>query len=171
MLECRVSEPFPPARSTLHAAANVLVIPVEFLPFSRCNIGELFGLNGVYVLWDARAIARPTYIGEGNVLVRFGNHARRDARKFFRPLDGYIALIDDVKYRSSKTCARIIERLLLDVSTDTDRAPTVNVSSGHGSLVRTLCASGMIRVRITGYDPLVPPRAARPLRGDRIIEA
>ena len=42
-------------------------INADFQPFSRLNIGDLFGHQGVYVLWDAHAKAKPTYIGEGHL--------------------------------------------------------------------------------------------------------
>lgn len=51
------------------------------------------GQTGIYVLWDAQAKARPTYVGEGNILKRLADHARRDDRRFAKPLDGYIAVI------------------------------------------------------------------------------
>ena len=35
------------------------------------DLTETIGATGVYVFWDARANARPTYIGEGNILKRF----------------------------------------------------------------------------------------------------
>ena len=48
----------------------MITLTAEFVRFADLHLRSLFGMVGVYVLWDSRAIARPTYIGEGNVLKR-----------------------------------------------------------------------------------------------------
>lgn len=53
-------------------------IYAEFQRFREVNLVELIGVTGVYVIWDARSKARPTYIGEGNILKRFTDHVKRD---------------------------------------------------------------------------------------------
>jgi hypothetical protein len=60
-------------------------IYAEFQRFREVDLAELIGAVGVYVIWDAHAIARPTYIGEGNILKRFTDHVRRDKRVRQRP--------------------------------------------------------------------------------------
>ena len=147
-------------------------IYADFLRFDRVHLGDLFGASGVYVLWDSRAKARPTYIGEGNILQRLANHAKRDARRFACPLDGYTAVIAGSTEGVHKLESYVVERLLLDVARDTDRAPTVNVRPGAGTVVRFLCQSEpTLRVAVRGYDPLIPPREARQLDRTREIKA
>src|ERR1700674_2997394 len=68
-------------------------ICAEFQRFRDVNLVELIGATGVYVIWDARAKARPTYIGEGNILKRFTDHVKRHNRRFAHPWNGYVAII------------------------------------------------------------------------------
>src|SRR5258706_10073799 len=147
-------------------------IDATFTRFDRLHIGDLFGATGVYVLWDARAKACPTYIGEGHILKRLADHSRRDGRRFARPLDGYIAVIEGSTRGVHKLESQVVERLLLDVALDTEREPAVNVRPGSGSVVRYLCAGHpTIRVAVRGWDPLIPPREARSLAGTKEIKA
>lgn len=64
-------------------------IHADFQRFRDVNLIDMIGATGVYVIWDARAKARPTYIGEGNILKRFTDHVRRDGRRFAHPWNGY----------------------------------------------------------------------------------
>ena len=52
-------------------------IRVNFESLREVHLGNLFGACGVYVLWDSQAQARPTYIGEGNILKRLSDHWMR----------------------------------------------------------------------------------------------
>jgi hypothetical protein len=136
------------------------------------HVGDLFGATGVYVLWDARAKARPTYIGEGHILHRLASHSQRDGRRFAKPIDGYVAIIEGSTRGVHKTESQVVERLLLDVAKRTDREPSVNVRPGAASVVHYLCkASPTVRVAVKGWDPLVHPSDARPLSGTREIKA
>jgi hypothetical protein len=71
----------------------VYTIYAEFQRFRDINLVELIGAAGVYVIWDAHSKARPTYIGEGNILKRFTDHVKRDNRRFAHPWNGYVAII------------------------------------------------------------------------------
>lgn len=65
-------------------------IDADFLAFEEVSLRELFRAVGVYVIWDARQIARPSYIGQGKLLKRFGwEHASR----FAAPIQGYVAIL------------------------------------------------------------------------------
>lgn len=68
-------------------------IYAEFQRFRDVNLVELIGATGVYVIWDARAKARPTYIGEGNILKRITDHVKRHNRRFAHHWNGYVAII------------------------------------------------------------------------------
>jgi len=125
--------------------------------FERLNdvpLSDLIGVVGVYVIWDGRAVARPTYIGEGTILDRIGQHASR----FSRPFDGYVALIGDWSSAKAKREAEILEAVLLAVARHTDRWPTQNKAPGktHG-FERVFRSHGTLRINVSGYDPLLVP--------------
>ena len=139
-------------------------IYAEFQRFRDVNLVELIGATGVYVIWDARAKARPTYIGEGNVLKRFTDHVKRDNRRFAHPWNGYVAIIAGSTRDVHKYESTVVERLMLDVAKETDRQPQVNVHPGHVSRVLRFCRDEMLRIAVSGYDPLIPPSESKPLR-------
>jgi hypothetical protein len=107
--------------------------------------------------------ARPTYIGEGNILKRFTDHVRRDHRKFAHPWNGYVAIIAGSTRDVHKYESTVVERLILDVADETDRKPQVNVHPGHAGRVLRFCRDEMLRIAVSGYDPLIPPSEGRPL--------
>lgn len=142
---------------------EMYTIYATFQRFRDVDLAALIGATGVYVIWDARAIARPTYIGEGNILKRFTDHVKRDNRRFAHPWNGYVAIIAGSTRDVHKSESTIVERLILDVARDTDRTPQVNVHPGHLSRVLALCRHEMLRIAVSGYDPLVPPAESVPL--------
>ena len=145
-------------------------IDAEFQRFRDVNLIELIGATGVYVIWDARAKARPTYIGEGNILKRFTDHAKRDNRRFAHPWNGYVAIIGGSTRDVHKYESTVVERLLLDVAKETDRQPQVNVHPGHVSRVLRFCRDEMLRIAVSGYDPLIPPSESKPLTKLKVIK-
>jgi hypothetical protein len=142
----------------------------EFQGFRDVNLVELIGATGVYVIWDARSKARPTYIGEGNILKRFTDHVRRDNRRFAHPWNGYVAIITGSTHSVHKSESTVVERLILDVAKDTDRDPQVNVHPGHASRVLRFCQDEMLRIAVSGYDPLINPAESKPLSGVKEIK-
>lgn len=145
-------------------------IPARFQRFRDVDLAELIGAIGVYVIWDAHAKARPTYIGEGNILKRFSDHVKRDGRRFARPWNGYVAIISGSTPTVHKEESKAVERLLLDVAYDTDRSP-INVHPGSMPAVLLFCKRETLRVAVSGYDPLLPPSEAKPLARAREIKA
>jgi hypothetical protein len=142
------------------------IINVEFVRFSDVYLSELFRRVGVYVLWDGKACGRPRYIGEGGILNRLANH---DNKWLIRPVDGYIGFLQ--ANSSAKRDARIVERVLLQIAEDTDRAPTRNAHPGINSDIRKLSRyHGTIRVHVKGYDPLLPPSTAKRLSKAKTVE-
>jgi hypothetical protein len=57
-------------------------ITLDFWKFGEIHLSDLIGAIGVYVIWDSRAKARCTYIGEGLILKRLADHAQRRDRSF-----------------------------------------------------------------------------------------
>jgi hypothetical protein len=148
----------------------VYTIKAEFQRFRDVNLVELIGATGVYVIWDARSKARPTYIGEGNILKRFTDHVKRDNRRFAHPWNGYVAIIAGSTHDVHKYESTVVERLLLDVAKETDRQPQVNVHPGHVSRVLRFCRDEMLRIAVSGFDPLIPPSESKPLTKLKVIK-
>jgi hypothetical protein len=130
----------------------------------------MIGATGVYVIWDARAKARPTYIGEGNILKRFTDHVRRDGRRFAHPWNGYVAIIAGSTHGVHKSESTVVERLILDVAKETDRQPQVNVHPGHLSTVLRFGRDEQLRIAVSGYDPLMHPAESKPLPRQKEIK-
>lgn len=142
----------------------MITIEVKFTRFAELHISNLFGIVGVYVLWDARAHARPTYIGEGNILKRLGDHSQREKHKFARPVDGYVAILGEKKRKISKYESKAVERLLLDVASNIDCMPTHNRAPGAGRVIRLFCdIEPTLRVKVSGFDPFFHPKKPKRL--------
>ncbi len=145
-------------------------IELAFTRFDDVTLNRLLGAIGVYVIWDARARARPTYIGEGLLLKRFAQHVVRDGRRFAKPWDGYVAVMHGSTPGVHKDEARAGERILLDIAAQTDRAPKVNRHPGAATVVRGFCRDEPLCFIIRGYDPLLPPWQARRLPRPKVAK-
>lgn len=136
------------------------IIDIHFEKMTYMPITYVLGSIGVYVIWDSQAKARPSYIGEGNILKRLVEHNNR----FARPLDGYVALLDISPWQRAKADAEIVEALLLEIASATDRSPSVNVAWGKLRRVEGIFERhGTLRVNVRGFDPFIHPATARPL--------
>src|SRR5256885_2022041 len=102
------------------------VIEIEFHRLVEVTLPDIVRAVGVYVIWDGQARAKPTYIGEGNILKRFGEHSKR----FATPFDGYLGILGDTIAATPKREAEMIEALLLTVAYEVDRMPRYNVAHG-----------------------------------------
>jgi hypothetical protein len=132
------------------------VIDAEFRRLSEIAVPDLLGAIGVYVLWSGRAIARPTYIGEGSVLRRLVIHHNR----FARPFDGFAAILshEGIPWQRAKAEARILEAMLLSVARRVDRRPSTNRAPGMlRDLLDIFEQHGTVRINVFGLDPLRPP--------------
>lgn len=130
------------------------------------GVADLAGAVGVYVIWAGRSIARPTYIGEGTILKRLGDHVGR----FPQPWDGFIAVTGDVGQPTAKRVAEIVEALLLEVADRVDRYPTENSAPGRMSRINSIFRShGVLRVWVKGYDPLGIPWQGGRLKQAKLI--
>lgn len=144
------------------------IIKATFDRLTEISFVDLPRAVGVYVIWAGRARARPTYIGQGTLLKRLAEHATW----LELPVDGYIAILGDRSSRVAKRNAEIIEALLPAVAEDTDRLPTRNIASGKTTgLDRVFRSHGVLRVSVTGYDPLAIPWQSRRLRAAKVIRS
>jgi len=134
------------------------VIDIDFARLCYTPLGDLLGKIGVYVLWDGQARARPSYIGEGNILKRL---VVEHIDRFAWPIDGYAAVLYQSSWQRAKADAEIVEALLLEVAKRTDRAPSTNVAPGKlRALDAIFRTHGSLRVNVRGFDPLMPPETA-----------
>ncbi|MBL8986445.1 MAG: hypothetical protein JNJ80_09245 [Gemmatimonadetes bacterium] len=142
------------------------VVKAEFMRFDEVALPALIDAVGVYVIWDSQAVARPSYIGEGVVLKRLSEHAGR----FAKPFDGYLALLGDRTGRAAKSEAELVEALLLEVAAQTDRLPPNNVAPGKTKgLDRLFRSHGVVRVAVSGWDPLAIPWQSRRMSSRKTI--
>ena len=144
------------------------VITARFDRLSDVSVADLLGELGVYVLWDGRANARPTYVGEGNILRRLVEHEAR----FARPLDGFVAVLSDESrsWQRAKADGTIVEALLIGVADLTDRSPSVNVAPGQLRALDTIFRQhGTVRINVMGLDPLRPPEELPRIAGQKRI--
>lgn len=144
----------------------MIPINVTFQRLDEISVSDALGMVGVYVLWDNRSTARPTYIGQGNVINRLSEHAGR----FALPILGYAAFIEKQSPKKTKLRLLAIETLLLYVGASTDRYPNNNASQGsYGRLWDALEDHSTLRLSVRGYDPFVPPLRPRLILGTKRI--
>lgn len=130
------------------------IVEAEFHRMRDLALPDLVGAVGVYSIWDGRAQARPTYIGEGILLERLAKHSMR----FAYPFDGYIALLGNIGHASHKLNCELIEAVLLIVADKVDRFSNQNDALGKTQRIRRLFRKhSTMRIRISGYDPLAIP--------------
>lgn len=134
------------------------VIKAYFELLSEVPVSELFGFVGTYVLWDGQAQVKPSYIGEGDILKRIVDHSK----DYATPLNGYIAALGEATLKGAKRDAEILETVLLEAAARTRRIPPNNSQAGsRRGIARLLKSHRVIRVNLTGYNPLSPPRLRR----------
>jgi hypothetical protein len=144
------------------------IIDADFERLSDIAIPDILGDLGVYVLWSGRAKARPSYIGEGNILRRLVTHHDN----FPKPFDGYAAVLTNGNgpWQRAKADATIVEAMLLRVAEETDRTPAVNVAAGKlRPLDDIFQQHGTVRINVFGLDPLRPPEELPRITGRKCI--
>jgi hypothetical protein len=97
---------------------------------------------------------------------RLAEHVNR----FALPLDGYVAPLNERTWQRAKAHAELVEALLLEVAYRTDRGPSVNVAPGKlRALDAVFRSHGTLRLNVRGFDPLMPPDSARPMKSMKQI--
>jgi len=125
----------------------------EFKRFDEVTLDQVYGEIGVYVIWDGKAKINPTYIGEGQILHRFASHVRDEL--FFWPIRGVVAMLGQ-ESASAKIQAKIMESVLLRISDEIDRFPTVNDNMGTKSkIIKILRRCNLLKIYVKRCDPLI----------------
>lgn len=126
---------------------------VEFKRFDEVSLDQVYGEIGVYVIWDGKSRINPTYIGEGQILHRFASHVRDDL--FFWPIRGAVTMLGQ-ESATAKAQAEILESVLLRISNEINRFPTVNDNMGTKSkIIKKLRRYNILNILIKGRDPLI----------------
>jgi hypothetical protein len=142
-------------------AGIMRIINAKFERFSEVSVDTLLRSVGVYVLWSDRVVVRPSYIGEGTVLERLAAHAKK-GRKFPMPWGGTVALLGKRGDKRAKKAAEALEALLLFCANEAARFPAQNRAIGKlVAAERIVSAHGLLRVNVSGQDPLLPPERPR----------
>jgi hypothetical protein len=142
------------------------VIKAEFVPTESASVDYLLGETGVYVLWSGRAVSRPSYIGEGNVLARLVAH---DHEKRFGPkLTGVVAVVDGTPAQR-KAHAVLLELTLFELAADLEIPPTHNIAPGRWAALAEKYGKGhgVVRFRFSGHHPV---RLDTRLPGVQVVE-
>lgn len=131
----------------------MMVVDAHFERLSEVSITSLLGSVGTYVIWTPDAVARPSYIGEGDILARILDHA---GDRFGRNLDGYVAALGYSTERQAKFDSELVEGTLLDAADLLGRFPAHNQQGPRVRALWSRLARGhrTIRVNISGWHPL-----------------
>jgi hypothetical protein len=141
-------------------------IHCRFARLSDISVDELLHAYGVYVIWSGKSQARPSYIGEGDIWSRLGQHRNR----FPRPVDGYATIIGDEYTAATKRNAQIVEAVLLAIGEETDRYAIHNARGGNlVKLDKLFDRHGVVRIYFEGNDPFLEPGTGRPIEGKRTV--
>ncbi len=141
-------------------------ISVTFQRLPDVKFDRLCYAVGAYVLWAGKSIAKPTYIGEGDILPRLLKHRGR----FPRPIDGFVAILGEHDSRTAKRRSEIVEAVLLEIADRVDRYPAHNRRGGKLAYLNKFFAShATVKFVFDGYDPLLEPGTAKPMKAKRLV--
>jgi hypothetical protein len=129
-------------------------IDAQFLGLDEIPFLEMMYATGVYVLWTRDALARPSYIGEGDVLARILHH--RNEKPWGESVtEGVVAIMTSDNPKQRKHDAEVLEAMLLEAAEQIDCSPTYNTHPGKFKRVfaRLGGFDKSIRARITGAHP------------------
>lgn len=144
----------------------MLSLQADFMRLDKIPVAELFEAVGTYVLWDSQARARPSYIGEGDLLRRLSDHSV----KFAMPLNGYVAVLGDPSRKYFKTDSELVEAVLLEVSKRIGRYPLHNRQQGSSTAInKTFQSNRVVKIYISGFDPFESPTRAKRFRRKHTI--
>ena len=134
------------------------VINVKFRDVFEVSLGECLDEIGVYVLWSDGAHAKPSYLGEGNLVARIGTHMQDEGKPFHhtKGLAGVAAILAPDRTIVRRKCdAQIVEYTLLWVAEMIGVPPLHNRSKGRfAAVAKRADQHDTIRINVTGRHPL-----------------
>jgi hypothetical protein len=130
-------------------------IIADFYRFNELTIDQIQGHDGVVVAYGSRAKARASFIFAGEIVTRL-----KDAwdKESLHSTDGFVALMGNEGKVGDLENAQLTRAILLMVGDHTDRGGIANIKDADFDKARRrVKLSNMIKLRVKGHDPLIPP--------------
>jgi hypothetical protein len=130
-------------------------IIADFYRFNELTIDQIRGHDGVVVAYGSRAKARASFIFAGEIVTRL-----KDAwdKESLHSTDGFVALMGNEGKVGDLENAQLTRAILLMIGDHTDRGGIANIKDADFDKARRrVKLSNMIKLRVKGHDPLIPP--------------
>jgi len=130
-------------------------IIADFYRFKELTVDQIMGYDGVIVAYGSRAKARASFIFAGEITTRL-----KDAwdKESLHSTDGFIALMGNEGKPSDLEDAQLTRAILLMIGEHTDRGGIANIRDADFDKARRRARlSNIIKLRVKGHDPLIPP--------------
>ena len=130
-------------------------IIADFYRFNELTIDQIQGHDGVVVAYGSRAKARASFIFAGEIVTRLKDAWEKES---LHSTDGFIALMGNEDKVGDLENAQLTRAILLMIGDHTDRGGIANIKDADFDKARRrIKLSNMIKLRIKGHDPLIPP--------------
>ena len=130
-------------------------IIADFYRFNELTIDQIQGHDGVVVAYGSRAKARASFIFAGEIVTRLKDAWEKES---LHSTDGFIALMGNEGKAGDLENAQLTRAILLMIGDHTDRGGIANIKDADFDKVRRrVKLTNMIKLRVKGHDPLIPP--------------
>jgi len=130
-------------------------ITADFYRFNELTVDKIQGHDGVVVAYGSRAKARASFIFAGEIVTRLKDAWEKES---LHSTDGFIALMGNEDKVGDLENAQLTRAILLMIGDHTDRGGIANIKDADFDKARRrIKLSNMIKLRIKGHDPLIPP--------------
>jgi hypothetical protein len=127
----------------------------DFYRFNELTIDQIQGHDGVVVAYGSRAKARASFIFAGEIVTRLKDAWEKES---LHSTDGFIALMGNQGKAGDLEDAQLTRAILLMIGDHTDRGGVANIKDADFDKARRrIKLSNMIKLRVKGHDPLIPP--------------
>jgi len=127
----------------------------DFYRFNELTIDQIQGHDGVVVAYGSRAKARASFIFAGEIVTRLKDAWEKES---LHSTDGFIALMGNEGKAGDLEDAQLTRAILLMIGDHTDRGGVANIKDADFDKARRrIKLSNMIKLRVKGHDPLIPP--------------
>lgn len=130
-------------------------ITADFYRFNELTIDKVQGHDGVVVAYGSRAKARASFIFAGEIVTRLKDAWEKES---LHSKDGFIALMGNEGKAGDLEDAQLTRAILLMIGDHTDRGGIANIKDADFDKARRrIKLSNLIKLRVKGHDPLIPP--------------
>jgi len=130
-------------------------IIADFHRFNELTIDQIQGHDGVVVAYGSRAKARASFIFAGEIVTRLKDAWEKGS---LHSTDGFIALMGNEGKAGDLENAQLTRAILLMIGDHTDREGVANIKDADFDKARRrIKLSNMIKLRVKGHNPLIPP--------------